>query len=109
MGRFHLRPYHLRLFLSNRYTSAEVIERATGRVVARASTMERAAKRALADVGASTSDRVASAHVGKLLAERAAANNVPAVHVPKTPGLGYGRARVGRLVDALRAGGVGLV
>lgn len=51
-----LKPYSLKLFLSNKYTYAQIVRKADGHIVAAASTIEKSLRQDLS----STSDKVAS-------------------------------------------------
>jgi len=51
-----LKPYSLKLFLSNKYTYAQIVRKADGHIVAAASTIEKSLRQDLS----STSDKVGS-------------------------------------------------
>ena len=90
----------LSVFRSNRYIYAQVIDDASGRTLAAASSLEPALK---AELG-STGDRAAAKRVGALLAERAAAEGVDAVVFDRGGYMYHGRVRA--LADGARAGGL---
>jgi len=89
----------LAVFRSNRYIYAQLIDDATGRTLACASSLESGVK----GTGA-TCDRAAAGRVGGLLAERAKARKI-ARAVFDRGGFRY-HGRVAALADAARAGGL---
>ncbi|CAD7696349.1 unnamed protein product [Ostreobium quekettii] len=98
-------PYHLKLFMSNKYTYAQVLRVLDGHIVASASTHERSTRAALE--GQPKADKAASALVGRLIAERARALGIAAVHFKLAEGKKY-HGKIKELVEAMKANGVGL-
>jgi len=49
-----LKPYSLKLFLSNKYTYAQIVRKADGHIVAAASTIEKALQEGLASLSDTT-------------------------------------------------------
>ena len=90
----------LSVFRSDRHIYAQVIDDASGRTLAAASTLEKEL-RANLKTGA---DRDAAAAVGKLVAERAKAAGVEAVVFDRGGYLYHGRVKA--LAEAAREGGL---
>jgi large subunit ribosomal protein L18 len=90
----------LAVFRSNRYIYAQLIDDASGRTLASASSLEAGVKKG----GGATCDREAAGRVGGLLAERAKAQKI-ARAVFDRGGFRY-HGRVAALADAARAGGL---
>lgn len=77
-----------------------------GHYVAHASTLQRALRDPLKNAERATSDRAASAEVGKLLAERArAAGGVESVHFERRRGQRY-TGKLKALIESIRAAGL---
>jgi large subunit ribosomal protein L18 len=89
----------LAVFRSNRYIYAQLIDDATGRTLAAASSLEAPVKK-----GGATCDRGAAGRVGELLAQRAKKAKI-AQAVFDRGGYRY-HGRVAALADAARAGGL---
>jgi len=92
----------LSVFRSNKYIYAQVIDDATGRTLAAASSLEAAVKADLA----STSDRAAAKRVGQVVAERAKSAGVATV-VFDRGGYRY-HGRVQALAEGARDAGLEL-
>jgi len=88
----------LAVFRSNRHMVAQVIDDATGRTLAAASTVESALR------SAQTGNRDAAASVGRLVAERAKAAGVTTVVFDRGGFIYHGR--VAALADAARQAGL---
>jgi large subunit ribosomal protein L18 len=86
------------VFRSNKHITAQVIDDATGKTLAAASTVERDLR------SASTGNREAAAKVGKLVAERAKAAGVGRVVFDRGGFLYHGR--VAAVADAARESGL---
>ncbi|WIA15442.1 hypothetical protein OEZ85_002089 [Tetradesmus obliquus] len=103
------RPYHLKVFLSNRYTYASILHKANpsdgGHYVAAASTLQRDIRQALEQQQQSACDMKASVLVGKLLAEKAKAANVEEVHFSNHKQLRY-QGKLRALIESLRSHGL---
>ncbi|CAL8465042.1 g4577 [Coccomyxa elongata] len=97
------KPHILKLFLSNKYTYAQIIRKSDGNVLASASTIEKTLRKELP----STSDKPAAALVGKLLAERAQEAGVPAVHWERKHGQKY-HGKVKELLTNMQEAGLPL-
>lgn len=93
-----VRP-RLAVFRSNRHIVAQVIDDVSGRTLAAASSLEASVRGA-----GTTSNRTASAAVGKLVAERATAAGVTKVAFDRGGFLYHGR--VAALADAAREAGL---
>jgi large subunit ribosomal protein L18 len=89
----------LAVFRSNKHIYAQLIDDATGRTIASASTVEKAA-----DASGAKSD--AAAKVGKAIAERAKQNGIEAVVFDRGGRLYHGRVRA--LAEAAREAGLKL-
>jgi large subunit ribosomal protein L18 len=89
----------LAVFRSNRHVVAQVIDDATGRTLAAASSLEAPVRNAGA-----TGNRTAAASVGRLVAERAKAAGVTKVAFDRGGFLYHGR--VAALADAAREAGL---
>jgi large subunit ribosomal protein L18 len=89
----------LAVFRSNKHIAAQVIDDASGRTLAAASTYE-------ADVRAGSSSKAAAAKVGELVAERAKAAGVSKVVFDRGGNLYHGR--VAAVADAAREAGLEL-
>jgi len=89
----------LAVFRSNRYIYAQLIDDATGRTLAAASSLESGVRK-----GGATCDRGAAGRVGELLAERAKQQKIVRA-VFDRGGFRY-HGRVAALADAARAGGL---
>lgn len=106
------RPYLLKVFLSNQYTYAAVLHKATpkdgGQFVASASTIQKDVRTALQQSQQSTSDVPASRLVGKLLAEQAKSLNLESVKFergPRTEGTRF-HGRLRALIESIREHGI---
>lgn len=103
------RPNILKVFLSNRYTYASILQKANpsdgGHYVASASTLHKDIKKALEDANQSRCDIQASKLIGRVLAEKAKAVNVQEVHFDNHRQLRY-QGKLKALVESLRANGV---
>lgn len=99
------RTYHLKLCFSNRYVYAQVLHKASGEIVASASTIEKYIRESLKQEGVSLADKSACALVGRLIAERSKEKDISAVHYKTKHGERYhGKLQV--LLEAIRAGGI---
>lgn len=103
------RPNVLKVFLSNRYTYASILQKANpsdgGHYVAAASTLQKDLKQALEEANHSRCDVRASVLVGKVLAEKAKAANVQEVHFDNHKQLRY-QGKLKALIEALRSNGI---
>lgn len=103
------RPNVLKVFMSNRYTYASILQKATpsdgGHYVAAASTLQKDIKQALQEANQSRCDVRASALIGKVLAEKAKAANVQEVHFDNHKQLRY-QGKLKALIESLRSNGV---
>jgi large subunit ribosomal protein L18 len=90
----------LSVFRSSKHIYAQVIDDASGRTIAAASSLEKDLKGAL-KTGA---DKAAAEAVGKLVAERAKAANISEVVFDRGQYIYHGRVKA--LADAARAGGL---
>ena len=97
----HGRP-RLSVFRSSKHIYAQVIDDASGRTLAAASTLDKDLRAAI-KTGA---DQAAAEQVGKLVAERAKAAGVQAVVFDRGGYLYHGRVKA--LAEGARAGGLGL-
>ena len=95
----HGRP-RLSVFRSNKHMYAQIIDDATGRTLAAASTVEAA----LFGSGKYAGNKDAAARVGQVLAERAKAAGIEAVSFDR--GVYRYHGHVAALADAARAGGL---
>jgi len=95
----HGRP-RLSVFRSNKHMYAQIIDDATGRTLASASTVEAA----LFGAGKYAGNKEAAAKVGQILAERAKAAGIDAVAFDR--GVYKYHGRVAALAEAARAGGL---
>lgn len=103
------RPNILKVFLSNRYTYASILQKTTpqdgGHYVAAASTLQKEIRQALEDANQSRSDLKASVLVGKVLAEKAKAVNVDEVHFDNHKQLRY-QGKLKALIEAMKSNGI---
>jgi len=90
----------LSVFRSDKNIYAQIIDDATGRTLAAASTLDKDVKGTVK--GGSTAE--AAAHIGKLIAERGKAANVSEVIFDRGAYLYHGRVKA--LADAAREGGL---
>jgi large subunit ribosomal protein L18 len=90
----------LSVFRSDKNIYAQIIDDATGRTLAAASTLDKDVKGAVK----SGSTAEAAAHIGKLIAERGKAANVNEVVFDRGAYLYHGRVKA--LADAAREGGL---
>lgn len=98
-----IKPYHLKLFFSNKYCYAQVLRIEDGHIVAAASTVEKSLRESLPR----TSTKEGASVIGRLLAERALAKKVPAVHWPRKRGQKY-HGKIAAVIDAMKASGLPL-
>ncbi|EFN57679.1 hypothetical protein CHLNCDRAFT_142852 [Chlorella variabilis] len=103
-----VQPFHLKLFLSNKYIYGQIWRAADQHVVAAASTIEAPVREALKEAGASASCSQAASRVGQLLAERAQKAGVSGVTWPRRRGESYHGKRKA-LLDAMREAGLPLI
>ncbi|WPT12379.1 50S ribosomal protein L18 [Picochlorum sp. SENEW3] len=99
-----LKPYSLKLFLSNKYTYAQIVRKADGHIVAAASTIEKSLRQDLS----STSDKVASTKVGDFLAKRALEKGVEGVEWKRKQGQRY-HGKIAALLTQMTTSGLQLV
>ncbi|KAK9909005.1 hypothetical protein WJX75_005974 [Coccomyxa subellipsoidea] len=97
------KPHILKLFLSNKYTYAQILRKSDGNVLAAASTIEKDLRKDCP----STSDKPASVLVGKLLAERAQQAGISAVHWDRKYGQKY-HGKVKELLVSMQEAGLPL-
>jgi len=90
----------LAVFRSSKHIYAQVIDDASGRTVAAASSIDKSLRQNLKK----SADKAAAAAVGKLVAERAKAAGVTAVVFDRGGYLFHGRVKA--LADAAREGGL---
>ncbi|MBA3316242.1 MAG: 50S ribosomal protein L18 [Planctomycetota bacterium] len=95
----HGRP-RLSVFRSNKHMYAQIIDDATGRTIASASTVESE----LFGAGKYAGNKDAAAKVGQVIAERAKAQGIEAVAFDR--GVYKYHGRVAALAEAARAGGL---
>jgi large subunit ribosomal protein L18 len=98
-ARAHGRP-RLSVFRSDKNIYAQIIDDATGRTLAAASTLDKDVKAS----GKAGSSAEAAIEIGKLIAERAKAANVSEVVFDRGGYLYHGRVKA--LADAAREGGL---
>lgn len=91
------------LFLINEFVYAQVVRQADGRIVAAASSIEKA----LAEGLPSTSDKDACSKVGSELAQRAVQAGLDGVQWLRKPGQHY-HGRIAALITAMQEGGLPL-
>lgn len=97
------KPHHLKLFFSNRYCRAQIVRILDGTIVADACSWEPKAKEQLQ----STSDKVAAAKVGELVARRAAQKQVTQVAWIRKQGQRY-HGKIAALIESMQASGLPL-
>ncbi|PRW59382.1 50S ribosomal L18 [Chlorella sorokiniana] len=102
------KPFHLKMFFSNKNVVAQIVRMADGHIVAAASTHEAVAKEALKAAGTSTSCKEAARAIGESLAQRAKDAGLEGVHWRRRHGESYSGKRK-ELIEALRAAGMPLV
>ncbi|MCP4385751.1 MAG: 50S ribosomal protein L18 [Hyphomicrobiales bacterium] len=90
----------LSVFRSSKHIYAQIIDDGAGRTLAAASSLDKGLREQL-KTGA---DAEAAAHVGKLIAERAAAAGIKQVVFDRGPYLFHGRVKA--LADGAREGGL---
>ena len=73
------KPYHLKLFFSNKFTYAQVVRTVDGHIVACASTIENIIRENVVQ-GKPKSEKPSSVFVGTMLAERSKEKGVQQVH-----------------------------
>mmetsp|Transcript_15574 Transcript_15574/g.33767 ORF Transcript_15574/g.33767 Transcript_15574/m.33767 type:complete len:108 (-) Transcript_15574:261-584(-) len=95
------RLYSLKLLLSNRCCTANVVRIADGQVVASASSAEEQFKEVLK----SKSDMIAAAKVGELMAARLKEANIPAVNFQKPVGKPF-HGKLACIINTLRESGI---
>ncbi|KAK9824267.1 hypothetical protein WJX72_009070 [[Myrmecia] bisecta] len=100
-----LKPYQLKLFMSNKYVYAQIVRMLDGHVVAAASTIEKPLRQS--EVLPSKSDKQACSHIGKLLAERAKAADVEAVHWARKRQQKF-HGKIASLINSMKEAGVQL-
>ena len=101
--KFWPKPLWLKVFFSNRYVYAQVVRKEDAHILASASTIEPSLRSALAST--SSSDRAACSVVGKLLAERCKAQEIPELHFVYKPGQSY-HGKLKTLLDTIVKNGV---
>lgn len=99
-----LKPYSLKLFLSNKYTYAQIVRKADGHIVAAASTIEKT----LQDGLASLSDKTGSSRVGETLAKRAVEKGIDGVEWKRKRGQRY-HGKIAALLTSMNTNGLKLV
>lgn len=100
------KPYHLKLFFSNKFTYAQVVRAVDGHIVACASTIEKNIRENVLQ-RKSKSDKPASVLVGMMLAERAKEKGVQQVHFEMEHRKKY-HGKLKELIESMKANGVGL-
>ena len=103
MIKFLPKPHWLKVHLSNRYLNAQVVRKEDAHIIATASSKEREVRSALPDTA--TFDEAACGIVGKLLAERCQAQEIPQLDFELKPNQRYhGKLKV--LLDTLIRNGI---
>ncbi|KAH9772484.1 hypothetical protein KPL71_013043 [Citrus sinensis] len=99
-----LKPYVLKMHLTNKYVSAQVVHSPTATVASSASSQEKALR---STIGC-TRDVAAASKIGKLLGERLLLMDIPAVSVFLKREQRY-HGKVKAIIDSLREAGVKLL
>ncbi|CAK9142024.1 unnamed protein product [Ilex paraguariensis] len=103
-----LKPYVLKIHVTNKYVNAQVFHTPTATVASAASTQEKALRVSMGKNYESTHDVGAASKIGKILGERLLINNIPAVSVCFKREQRY-HGKVKAVIDSLREAGVKLV
>ncbi|GLJ53896.1 hypothetical protein SUGI_1151290 [Cryptomeria japonica] len=104
------KPYVLRMFISQRYITANVVDRNRGHIVVTASSIEKELKKHFECER--TSNAKAAAIVGDVLAMRIKVESIPEIYsnIQKELDKGFGnRNKVWALINSLRARGVKII
>ncbi|KAK9827301.1 hypothetical protein WJX81_002492 [Elliptochloris bilobata] len=97
------KPYHLYVWFSNKNVSSQIVRKADGYTIVAASTAERAVREGLEK----TADVRAAGRVGEVLAQRATAAEIPAVHWIRKRGQRF-HGKVKEFITSMRAAGLPL-